>query len=692
MRAAGGGRTFPVPLDYLQVLRIGGLGGAARANVGTALERALAGVPPAEAPFIGLDGEGGGAPGAAWGGARAGRFSEGCLEGRARVLGAAAEAVQAQWDAPGPRPVSIPLPWVPGALALLWEVSDYENCILTAEAVIKECGGFGRLGGDDHRDILLAAVLSRWELARSCLGSANPRVAEACSHLSAARGYLRSGTGWLHLGDPLVEELEADIDRILERLVARCTLEHLSLPLEEDSRYVRRRALEVLKRLLTRPTAVAIEATRGTSGVSREYANVAFASLSSGELAQLVDWRRSVSNRPPWFDPAQAHRAGTAMLLRGFLDRDSQLVRKAEGLFQALAEEQGRDTAAEVAICRVLQRDVEGGLAILGAAEELGPAGGGRQAGQVRPTRLRKPTAVPDESHLVMEFIRENAPRGTFSQHSALLQGMVVYIETWLAKDAFPRFRDTARVTAASLEDFFSGVPASSAAASSESPSAAWLLGPLQGLLQGDAPATPDGSGGGGELRAPSALTDALTRVDWLGVARLMVPALAAGLAASTAALGVRVVRGRMDAPTPTVVTQSAYGQRLDRRAAVNLVQQWQQAKADALGLSYDTGPMRQVLGGQMLTVWREKALKASVSGYYWKYKLKSAKLRGMATTTTGGVPTATIDCSINEEGSLVYQNGVAGDKYSGSYNVRYTAQQLPDGEWHLVRCDVLPK
>ena len=71
-----------------------------------------------------------------------------------------------------------------------------------------------------------------------------------------------------------------------------------------------------------------------------------------------------------------------------------------------------------------------------------------------------------------------------------------------------------------------------------------------------------------------------------------------------------------------------------------------------------------------------------AVSGYYWKYKLKSAKLRAVGVSpAASGVPTATIDCSINEEGSLVYQNGVPGDKYSGSYNVRYTAQQLSDGE-----------
>lgn len=686
-----------MPLDYLQVLRLGGAGGAARANVGPALEQALGAAPPAEAPFMGLQGEGGGAPGAAWGGSRVGRFSPGCLEGRARVLSAAAEAVQAQWDAPGPRPVSIPLQWVPGALALLWEVSDYENCILTAEAVLKEGGGFGGLQRGDRRDVLLAAVLSRWELARASLGSASPRVAEACSHLSAARGYLRSCTGWLNLGEPLVEELEGDVNRILERLVARCTLEHLALPLGESSRHIRARALDVLKRLLSRPSAVAIEATQGTSGVSREYANVAFASLTAAELASLVDWRRLVSNRPPWFDPAQAHRAGTALLLRGFLDKSPQLVRKAEALFQALADEQGRDTAAEVAICRVLQRDVEGGLAILGAAEELGPAEGARQAGQVRPTRLRKPTAVPDESHLVMEFIRENAPRGAFSQHSALLQGMVVFIETWMVKDAFPRFRDTVHVTAASLEAYFSGVMSEGAAAPAETSSAAWLLGPLQGLLKGGAPAIPGpareetGGAGGFGLTPP---LDALSQANWAGVARLVVPALAAGLAASTAALGLRVARGRLSPPAPAAPeVRAAFGQRLDRRKAATLVLRWQQAKADALGLSYDTGPMRQVLGGQMLTMWREKALKASVSGYYWKYKLKSAKLRAVGVSpAASGVPTATIDCSINEEGSLVYQNGVPGDKYSGSYNVRYTAQQLSDGEWRLVRCDVLPK
>ena len=614
------------------------------------------------------------------------------------MLGAAAEAVQAQWDAPGPRPVSIPLPWVPGALALLWEVSDYENCVLTAEAVLKEGGGFGGLQREDRRDVLLAAVLSRWELARACLGSASPRVAEACSHLSAARGYLRAATGWLNLGEPLIEELEGDVNRILERLVARCTLDHLALSLGEGSRHVRVRAVGVLKRLLSRPSAVAIEATQGTSGVSREYANVAFASLTTAELASLVDWRRSVSNRPPWFEPAQAHRAGTALLLRGFLDKNPQLVRKAEVLFQALADEQGRDTAAQVAICRVLQRDVEGGLAILGAAEELGPAGGARQAGQVRPTRLRKPTAVPDESHLVMEFIRENAPRGSFSQHSALLQGMVVFIETWMVKDAFPRFRDTAPVAGASLEAYFSGAVSEGAAAPAETPSAAWLLGPLQGLLKGGAPASSRGpareeaGGVGGSAVTPP--LDALSQANWAGVARLAVPALAAGLAASTAALGLRMARARLSLPAPAAPkVTAAFGQRLDRRKAAALVLRWQQAKADALGLSYDTGPMRQVLGGQMLTMWREKALKASVSGYYWKYKLKSAKLRAVAMLpAAGGVPAATIDCSINEEGSLVYQNGVPGDKYSGSYNVRYTAQQLSDGEWRLVRCDVLPK
>ena len=671
-------------------------------------------------------------------GAGEGFYRRDTLEGRVRLLDAAKEAVLAQGSAPGPKAVSLPIAWLPGALAALHEVGDYENCVLAGERLLGEGTGLVGIAGARtfRRDALLSMTLSRWELARDCLVH-EPRVATACLHLSKAQRYLRDAGR-----PPIIAGLEQDIDRLLERLVARCTLEHLSLPLDLEHAQVRRQAVSVFRQLLKSPSAVAVEVTGGGGGcVSPEYARAGLRALTSTEAVGLLDWANVLNDPPAWFEPVFAHHAAIALVARAFVDREPRRLLKAARLLSALGERCEVDAQAGLAICSLLTRNATAALEILAEAEARVPdtLSTSGVVENVRPQKTRKPSEVPAQSYEAMEFVRQYSPKlSDLPPDTAIMKGLCTYAETWLEAEALERFRDT-KNESASLEKYFASpevegyapsallMGVSSAASGLKSLLRGWDGSPAaggavearaepaatppkrtaegepavdrNGAPEGDlrlveAEASGEGAGGGGgrlDLSDPSLWPWWARQGSALALLTLSLVLMGNGLklgafrggtprmpSAARRNPGARAEAGASGSATLTLVQ------------AERLVRTWQRAKAVALSQQYDTGPMQKVLSGQMLSLWRDKALKSSVEGCYWQYKLKSLYVRNVKVSEYGGVLTASISTELDEEGKFMYRNGRKGSSYSGPYSVRYTAQMFEDGQWRLVRGDII--
>ena len=729
-------RTFSVPLDYAALLGLQDRR-ATRAEVVAGHKRAivrdLGTVNATKYVLPGAFARGARLPS----GAGEGFYGRATLEGRVRLLDAAKEAVLAQGGSPGPKAVSLPIAWLPGALAALHEVGDYESCVLAGERLLGEGTGLVEIAGARtfRRDALLSMALSRWELARNCLVHES-RVATACLHLSKAQRYLRDAGR-----PPIIPGLEQDIDRLLERLVARCTLEHLSLPLDLEHAQVRRQAVSVFRQLLKSPSAVAVEVTGGGGGcVSPEYVRAGLRALTSTEVVGLLDWASVLDDPPAWFEPVFVHHAAIALVARAFLDREPRRLLKAARLLSALGERCEVDTQAGLAICSLLTRNATAALEILAEAEARVPDTPSTSGvvENVRPQKTRKPSEVPTQSYEAMEFVRQYSPKlSDLPPDTAIMKGLCTYAETWLEAEALERFRDT-KNESASLEKYFASpevegyapsallMGVSSAASGLKSLLRGWVGPPAAGSAvqarvepaappkraaegeqavdrngapEGDlgfveAEASSEGGDGGGsslDLSDPSSWPWWARQGSALALLSLSLILMGNGLKLGAFRGGTaRMPSAARRNPGERAEADASGSATLTLVQAERLVRTWQRAKAVALSQQYDTGPMQKVLSGQMLSLWRDKALKSSVEGCYWQYKLKSLYVRNVKVSEYGGVLTASINTELDEEGKFMYRNGRKGSSYSGPYSVRYTAQMFEDGQWRLVRGDII--
>ena len=223
-------RTFSVPLDYAALLGLQDRR-ATRAEVVAGHKRAivrdLGTVNATKYALPGAFARGARLPS----GAGEGFYGRATLEGRVRLLDAAKEAVLAQGGSPGPKAVSLPIAWLPGALAALHEVGDYESCVLAGERLLGEGTGLVEIAGARtfRRDALLSMALSRWELARNCLVH-EPRVATEC--LTERASHLPSGAGRGAWRKPVLlagPEAQAPEDLLLEATLERSPEDQASM-------------------------------------------------------------------------------------------------------------------------------------------------------------------------------------------------------------------------------------------------------------------------------------------------------------------------------------------------------------------------------------------------------------------------------------------------------------------------------
>ncbi|KAJ7530553.1 hypothetical protein O6H91_14G008000 [Diphasiastrum complanatum] len=164
------------------------------------------------------------------------------------------------------------------------------------------------------------------------------------------------------------------------------------------------------------------------------------------------------------------------------------------------------------------------------------------------------------------------------------------------------------------------------------------------------------------------------------------------------AGLRVLPVRGALEKfriRSPVAVMEAAtaglsendYGReniaKMDARLAEDLVRTWQVAKSQALGFSHSIDLMHEILDGQMLKSWSERANNIAKHGWYWDYKLIGVNIDSVTISQDG--KRALIEATLQEAACLFdNQESKQKDSYESTYTTRYEAF-LKEGRWKII-------
>eukprot|EP00793_Prasinoderma_coloniale_P004298 PRCOL_00000058-RA len=130
--------------------------------------------------------------------------------------------------------------------------------------------------------------------------------------------------------------------------------------------------------------------------------------------------------------------------------------------------------------------------------------------------------------------------------------------------------------------------------------------------------------------------------------------------------------------------------QRMDGPLAARLLRRWQSVKAMALGGQHDLSGLPQILAGEMLQQWRERAEESLESGWHWNYELINVQVDKVSMRNNGAV--ATVDCTL-EESAALFDGGKPDltDSYKATYKARYVMEWFADAQaWKITSGVVL--
>lgn len=124
----------------------------------------------------------------------------------------------------------------------------------------------------------------------------------------------------------------------------------------------------------------------------------------------------------------------------------------------------------------------------------------------------------------------------------------------------------------------------------------------------------------------------------------------------------------------------------LDVPLAEELLHRWHGIKAEALGASHDTEHLADILEGNMLKQWRDRAQYVKQDGWHWRYKILDLSVDKVSVARDGRK--ATIEAHIKERAELIDQ-GRKADWYSTSYSVQYELSMRKQG-WKISAARVV--
>ncbi|GFS46449.1 chaperone DnaJ-domain superfamily protein [Actinidia rufa] len=127
---------------------------------------------------------------------------------------------------------------------------------------------------------------------------------------------------------------------------------------------------------------------------------------------------------------------------------------------------------------------------------------------------------------------------------------------------------------------------------------------------------------------------------------------------------------------------------RMDAKFAEGLVRKWQNIKSQALGPDHCLGKLSEVLDGNMLNIWKERAAEIAQHGWFWDYILLNLTIDSVTVSVDGR--RAVVEATLEESACLTdLAHPEHNDSYSTTYTTRYEMLCTKSG-WKITEGAVL--
>lgn len=675
-------------------------------------------------------------------------YSQEALIGRRQILQAACETLanstsrreynqglaQQDFDT-----ILTPVPWdkVPGALCVLQEAGETEVVLQIGESLLKE-----RLPKSLKQDLVLAMALAYVDHSRDAMALSPPDFVKGCELLERALKLLQEeGASNLAL------DLQSQIDETLEEISPRYVLELLAFPLGDEYQMKRAEGLQGVRNILWAVGGGGAAAISG--GFTREdFMNEAFQRMTAAEQVEL--FVATPSNIPA--ESFEVYGVALALVAQAFVGKKPHLIQDADNLFQQLqqtkvtaygssvsvytvGENREIDFALERGLCSLLVGEVDGCRSWLGLDSEDSP--------------YRDPSIVAFIAEHSKDDIENDLLPGLCKLLETWLMEVVFprFRDTADVTFKLGDYYDDPTVLRY-LERLEGGGASPLAAAAAIARIGAEATAVLDSVkasaIQALQKVFPAGDGEGsvrrysdndmnefdiakpfedlGELRDQNnfitvvedperkssnyqeqdAITDrikdASVKIMCAGVAVGFLTLIGLKLSSfrhqssvqhSTSATGSAIAADVINVgASASLVENSLEVPRMDARLAESIVRKWQYIKSQSLGTDHCLNRLSEVLDGQMLKVWTDRATEIALHGWFWEYELLNLAIDSVTVSADGR--RATVEATLEESASLTdVAHPENNDSYSATYTTRYDMSWVNSG-WKIVEGAVL--
>ncbi|KAK2998481.1 hypothetical protein RJ639_023961, partial [Escallonia herrerae] len=137
-----------------------------------------------------------------------------------------------------------------------------------------------------------------------------------------------------------------------------------------------------------------------------------------------------------------------------------------------------------------------------------------------------------------------------------------------------------------------------------------------------------------------------------------------------------------------SIVENSEEMPKMGARYAEGLVRKWQKIKSQALGPDHGLGKLSEVLDGQMLKIWTDRAKEIAQHGWFWDYNLQNLTIENVTVSIDGR--RAIVEATLEESARLTdVAHPEHNDSYSSTYTTRYE-MSCAKSEWKITEGAVL--
>ncbi|CAK8569678.1 unnamed protein product [Lathyrus sativus] len=217
----------------------------------------------------------------------------------------------------------IPFDKVPGALCVLQEAGEMELVLRIGGGLLRE-----RLPKTFKQDVVLAMALAYVDISRDAMALSPSDFIVACEMLERALKLLQEEGA-----SSLAPDLQTQIDETLEEITPRCVLELLALPLDDEHRARREEGLQGVRNILWAVGGGGAAAIAG-SFTREDFMNEAFLHMKAAEQVEL--FVATPSNIPA--ESFEAYGVALALVAQAFVGKKPHLIQDADNLFNQLQQ------------------------------------------------------------------------------------------------------------------------------------------------------------------------------------------------------------------------------------------------------------------------------------------------------------------------------------------------------------------